>query len=192
MNFYANIYKRYPELTICIHPLLLSLAEAISSSERHLDIGSISENDERVLRSNLYTLPSTLPSLEIHFLGQNHLSLLSNQIGHGLISVVGCQECMPPSLQDNSGGEGNATQRNLAATPHALKDNSAHIGSSPLSICKSGKKHQHASLGARQVNPPNTCGPMAARVIRRAKGLQPYLQPQEGKTQKSSDKVRDW
>jgi len=192
MNFYAGVYKRNPKRAIRVHPLLLSLAEAINLSERHPNIGTISEGDERALRSDLYTSPSTLPPLEIHFLGQNRSSLLSNQIGLGLTSVVGCRECVPPSPQDNSGGEGNATQGNLAATPHAMEEISVHTRSSPLSTRKSGKKRRRASSGAGHGSPPNTRGPTAARVLRRPKGLQPHLQPQEGKTQKSSDEVRDW
>ena len=49
--------------------------------ETNPDISTISENDERALRSNYYTPPDTLLPLEIHLLGQNGMSLLFNQNG---------------------------------------------------------------------------------------------------------------
>jgi hypothetical protein len=78
MNFYAETHDRNPNLTIRIHPLLLSLSETINVSETSPDISTISENDERALRSNLYTSPGAFPPLEIHFSGQNGSSLLFN------------------------------------------------------------------------------------------------------------------
>jgi hypothetical protein len=75
MNFYADSCKKSPDLTIRAHPILLSLAETINVSERNPDLSTISENDERALRSQYYTPPSALPPLEIHFPGQNGLSL---------------------------------------------------------------------------------------------------------------------
>ncbi len=96
MNFYANTCKANPNLTIHIHPLLLSLAETINALDANPDIRTISENDERALRSDLYILPNAFPSLEIHFSGQNGPSLLSNQNGYFLTLVACCQECMAP------------------------------------------------------------------------------------------------
>jgi len=90
MNFYANTHKANPNLTIRIHPLLLSLAETINASDANPDIRTISENDERALRSDLYIPPSAFPLLEIHFSGQNGPSLLSNQNGYFLTSVACC------------------------------------------------------------------------------------------------------
>src|SRR6266852_6856411 len=108
MNFFqANIN---PNSTICVHPLLVSLSEAVHASASSPDISSISENDKRALRSNFYTSPSKMPPLEIHSLGQNGPSLLSNINGYALMSVAGCRECMGLAPQDNS-GEGNATQQ---------------------------------------------------------------------------------
>jgi len=79
MTFYVATCERNPNLTIQVHPLLLSLTEMLNTSEKILDIRNISESDERALRSNLYTSPSVLPPLEIHFSGQNGLSLLFNK-----------------------------------------------------------------------------------------------------------------
>src|SRR5713101_3209995 len=119
MNFFqANIN---PNSTIHVHPLLVSLSEAVHASAVDPYISSISENDKRALRSNFYTLPSKMPPLEIHSSGQNGLSLLSNINGYALMSVAGCRECMGLAPQDNS-GEGNATYDHSAATSHVLED----------------------------------------------------------------------
>ena len=82
MNFFVNASSGNPNLTIRVHLLLLSLTETINASEENPDISAILENDKRVLESRYYTLPSKLPPLEIHFPGQNGLSLLSNQNSH--------------------------------------------------------------------------------------------------------------
>jgi hypothetical protein len=79
MTFYARARNRDPNLTIRVHPLLLSLTETIDASETNPDIKAISENDERALRSAFYTPPNTLPPLEIHFSGQNGSSLLQSK-----------------------------------------------------------------------------------------------------------------
>lgn len=52
---------------IRIHPLLLSLSETFQASGENPDIGAISENDKRLSGNELYTRPSALPPLEIHF-----------------------------------------------------------------------------------------------------------------------------
>jgi len=81
MNFYVHARDRNPNLTIRVHPLLLSLTETIDASETNPDISTISENDERVSRSEFYTSPNALPPLEIHFSGQNGSSpLQSNRL----------------------------------------------------------------------------------------------------------------
>ena len=76
---------------------------------------------------------------------------------------------MASAPQDDPGGEGNATQCNLAATPHTLEDDIAHIGSASFSTRNKGKKRRRASLGV-QGNPSNTCSPKAAALICRTKG----------------------
>src|SRR5258708_23921188 len=123
MAFYLSTHRRNPEHTISVHPLVLSLTEVINASHTNRDISTISENDERALKSIHYTLPSTFPPLEIHFPGQNGRSLLFNRYGNALTLVAGCQKCMASSPQNDSGGEGNATQGNLAATSTTLEDN---------------------------------------------------------------------
>ena len=80
MNFFVNACNRNPNLTIRVHPLLLSFVGAINKSETNPALSTISENDKAAIRSNYYTSPSTLPPLEIHFLGKNGLSFLQNQI----------------------------------------------------------------------------------------------------------------
>jgi len=79
LNFYIDAEKRNTT-PIRIHPLLLSLSETVKVSPESPEISSISENDERVLNNPLYTSPSALPLLEMHFSGQNGLSLLPNQM----------------------------------------------------------------------------------------------------------------
>jgi hypothetical protein len=80
MNFYANTTKGNSNFVIRVHPLLLSLTQTINESETNPNISAISENDERALSSSHYTSPSKLPPLEIHFSGQNGLSLLSGKM----------------------------------------------------------------------------------------------------------------
>src|SRR6266852_9730834 len=169
MNFFqANIN---PNSTICVHPLLVSLSEAVHASALSPDISSVSENDKRALRSNFNTLPSEMPPLEIHSLGQDGPSLLFNINGYALMSVAGCRECMGLAPQDNS-GEGNATQDSSAATPHALEDNLEDIGGTSLRAHSKGKKRQCASFGGTQGNLSNSCGPKVAGVIHRPKEKQ--------------------
>lgn len=79
MDFYASACNSSSNLTVRVHPLLLSLSSAFDASEKNPDLSTVSENDERALRSNFYTSPSALPPLEIHFSGQNGLSPHSNQ-----------------------------------------------------------------------------------------------------------------
>jgi hypothetical protein len=158
INFHVKARDRNPNITIHIHPLLLSLCETFNASDINPDIGSISENDKRVLKSSFYTSPSALPLLEIHFSGKNGMSLLSNRNGYVLISVVNCRECMTSALQDYSGGS-NATQLNLAATFHALEDNLV-------------RNRCRTSLGGVQGNFPSTCGSNVAGMTGRAKGKQ--------------------
>jgi hypothetical protein len=61
-----------------IHPLLLSLTEAINESETSPNIASISEDDPRILNSPYYTPLREFPPLEIHSPGQNGMSSLSD------------------------------------------------------------------------------------------------------------------
>src|SRR5882757_1430255 len=112
MNFYANTCNRNSNLTIRVHPVLLSLVKTINASETNPDISTISKNDKRALRSIYYMSPGALLPLEIHFPGQNGPSLLSNHNGHALTSVADCRECKESAPQDNQGGNGNATQGN--------------------------------------------------------------------------------
>src|SRR5713226_1338539 len=183
-----------------VHPLLLSLTEVINASHTNRDISTISENNERALKSIHYTSPSAFPPLEIHFPGQNGRSLLFNQYGNALTLVAGGQKCMASSPQNDSGGEGNATQGNLAATSNTLEDNLAHIGSTHLSKPNKARKCQRASSGAVQGNLSNTRGPKAAQLICRAKGKQAQKSDlsninsssPEGKLDKSSREGRDW
>ena len=120
MNFFADASKKN---YIRVHPLLLSLTAAISASETNPDISTISENDERALRSNYYTPPDTLPPLEIHLSGQNGSSLLSTQNGLALTLVAGCRECVASAPQANLEEGGNTTQGNFAAVLYDLKKN---------------------------------------------------------------------
>ena len=53
------------------YPLLCSLSEAMKKSETAINISLISEDDPRALRSNFYTSPNELPSLDILFDDEN-------------------------------------------------------------------------------------------------------------------------
>lgn len=78
MKIYLGACSSNSDATIRIHPLLLSLSETVQASEKNPDIGAISENDERALRSDLYTPPSAFPPLETHFSGRSGPPLHSN------------------------------------------------------------------------------------------------------------------
>ena len=94
MDFYVNAMSKSQNTPIRIHPILLSLSEAMNNSKMNPDINTVSENNERVLTNGIYTSPSKLPLLEIHILGGNGLSLLPNQNDYALTSVASCRECM--------------------------------------------------------------------------------------------------
>ena len=66
MNYFANISREHHPCPR-VHPLLISLAEAINESHTAPNISSVSENDPRALRSNYYTSPDELPSLDMPF-----------------------------------------------------------------------------------------------------------------------------
>ena len=212
MNIYADAREKSPNIAVRIHPLLLSLTATINASVMRPDIRAISENDERALRSNFYTSLSAFPPLEIHFLGQNGSSLLSNRNVYALTSVAGCRECVAFSPQNNSGEgiapqgdsavtshalEGNTTEGDSAATSRAPEDNSAQIRSPPLSMHNKGKKRRRASSVGTQGDLSNSRSHKAARAIRRAKGKQAQrtslsdANPSPEKPNKSSQEGRD-
>jgi hypothetical protein len=188
MAFYVAARERNPNLAIRVHPLLLSLTETLNTSETIIDIGKISESDERALRSNFYTSPSTLPPLEIHFSGQNGPYHLFGQNGYALILVAGCRECMESTPQDNS-----------APKSRAMEDDLASMGSISPSTCNKGRKRRRTSSGGVQGNLPNTRHPKAAGTMRRAKGKQAQKagswhanpSPPGGKSDESSQEGRD-
>ena len=201
MDFFVCARERNPNPPIRVHPLLLSLTATINASEIHPDIGTISENDERVLRSKHYVSSSAFPPLEIHFSGQNGSSLLSNRNGYALTSTAGCRECVALSPQDNSGDD-FATQGDSEETSHPPGDNSARIRSEFLSMHNKGKKRRRASSASAQGDLSNARSYYkAARAIRRVKGKQatkaglsdanpsPMV---EEKSNKSSQEDRDW
>jgi len=137
MDFYANAIRECPKIPIHVHPILLSLSMAVNKSMTNPDINTISESDERVLTSDIYTLPSALPPLEIHILGENGKSLLHNQNDYALTLVAGCGECSP---QGNSVGEGASAQGKSEAALHAPEDNISDSSSTSPSTCRKAKK----------------------------------------------------
>jgi hypothetical protein len=60
-----------------IHPLLISLTEAFNESKTAPDISSVCEDDMRAVRSNYYTPPNLLPSLDIDFHGEHGAAQLA-------------------------------------------------------------------------------------------------------------------
>jgi hypothetical protein len=194
MNFFSNTICRNPNITVCIHPLLLSLTETKQASPNNPDISSISETDKRISTSPFYTSPSALLPLENHFSGKNGPPLLSNHTGYVLTSVANCRECMISALQ------GHAAQGNSAATFHAPEDNLVHRGSASLNMHKKLRKHHCVSLGSVKGNLPNTCRPNVAGITCRAKGKQAQRvgsldadpSSTEEQPEKSSQESRDW
>jgi hypothetical protein len=75
MNYFCDVQNKRPIPRV--HPLLLSLAEVFKESEVSPDIGSISEDDPRVLGSEYFTSPSKFPPLDMHLSGQNGVCLHS-------------------------------------------------------------------------------------------------------------------
>ena len=74
-----------------------------AKSDKSPDIGTISENDPRTLSDDYYTPQSDLPPLNIHFLGQNGATYLSD-ICNFLSSLVAlCWECMVSQPHVNVG-----------------------------------------------------------------------------------------
>jgi len=160
-------------------------------SKTNPDIRAILENDKRVLTSDFYTSPSALPPLEIHFLAENGLFLLSNQHDYVLTSVAGYGECMKSAPQDNSGREDTTTQGKLDATVHALESNIAHTGSISPRVCKKGKKCQRTLLGGVQGNRSDMRSPNVATLIRRAKEKQAQQAGSSDANYSSPEEVSD-
>ena len=200
MNFYVEISKKNSNLTTRVHPLLLSLAEAVNVSEINPDISTISENDERVLKSRYYTSPGAFPPLETHISGQNGPPpIQSKRLCTHITSVARCRECIGSTPQDSTWVEGNVTQDDSAATFNALDDNLAHIGSASLSPRNKGRKRRRASSGGVQGNISKTRGAKVAGEIRRTKRKQVQNaglwnanpSPPEEKSDKTMEEVSD-
>ena len=73
MSYFRNILK-CPNPAPCVHPLLLSLTAAYNDSPKLPNISSVSEDDIRAQRGDYYTPPGELPSLAIHFDGQEGMA----------------------------------------------------------------------------------------------------------------------
>ena len=186
MDFYLNAISKSPKIPIRVHPILLSLTEAMNESMMNPDIKTVSENDERVLKQDIYTPPSELPPLEIHIRGGNGLSLLPNQNDYALTSVAGCGECMKYSPQDKSGEEGTAAQDKSEAAAHAPEDNISHSSGTSLRMCRKAKKRRRALSGSIQGHRSNM-----AMFTRRAKGKRAQRTGSLGAHQSSSDDISD-
>ena len=202
MDFYVNAMSESQNTPIRIHPILLSLSEAMNNSKTNPDINTVSENDERVLTNSIYTLPSKLPPLEMHILGGNGPSLLPNQNDYALTSVAGCGECMKYRPQDNSGegstaaqdnsGEGStAAQDKSEAAVHTPEDNISHSSSTSPSTPRKAKKRRRALSGSVQGHRSNKLGTNIVMLIRRAKGKQPQQTGSLGVNHSSSEDISD-
>jgi hypothetical protein len=75
MNYFFDIKKQSPIPRA--HPLLLSLTAVFKESEIHPNMGSVSEDDPRVLKSKYHTPAGEFPPLDIHLSGQNGVSPVS-------------------------------------------------------------------------------------------------------------------
>ena len=186
MDFYANAIRERPKIPICVHPILLSLSTAVNKSMTNPDINTISESDERVLTSDIYTSPSALPPLEIHILGENGKSLLHNQNDYALTSVAGCGECSP---QGNSVGEGASAQGKSEAAPHAPEDNISDSSGTSPSTRRKAKKRRRALSGSVQAHRSNKRSPDIAMLIRRAKGKRAQRTGTLGANHSSSEDI---
>jgi hypothetical protein len=189
LNFYNNATTINPDVAIRAHPILLSLTEAFDASEANPDISTVSENDERVLRSNFYTSPIAFPPLEMHFSGQfcPYIHPIEPPIkiaifSLSLIPVAGCPECMSCGI---------ASQGNSAATNPTSESNSTNIGRVSPSPHKKGtqKKRRRASSGGSLGNLPNARGPKVAGVIRRPKE---YLAQKAGSLDANTSSPEEW
>jgi hypothetical protein len=73
MTYFRNTLKG-PDPAPRVHPLLLSLAAVYNESPKMPNISSISEDDIRAQGGNYYTPPGELPSLDIHYDGQEGMA----------------------------------------------------------------------------------------------------------------------
>lgn len=76
MSHFTKVISARPR----VHPLFLSLTEAIRVSEEAPQIDAISENDPKLSEHIYYTSPELLPPLDIHLSDQNGTSPASIQI----------------------------------------------------------------------------------------------------------------
>jgi hypothetical protein len=72
MDYFFGVKNQIPIPRV--HPLLLSLTEVFKESDIKPNIGSVSEDDPRILGSKYYTPPSQFPPLDIHLHGENGAS----------------------------------------------------------------------------------------------------------------------
>jgi hypothetical protein len=84
-----------------VHPLSLSLFVVLKKSRMSPEIGSVSEDDPRITDNTHYTLPSDLPSLNIHVPGKNGVSPASFAHSNQLRLAASCLECMASEPRDN-------------------------------------------------------------------------------------------
>jgi hypothetical protein len=92
MNYFAMVKYRHP--IPCTHPLLLSLTEAFNESSKSPNIGSVSEDDPRVLRNPYYTSPKDFPVMNVHLSGQNGVPQLSESLISALQNICSRQPKM--------------------------------------------------------------------------------------------------
>ena len=106
--------------------------------------------------------------------------------------IASCRECTISVPQDNSAGQGNATQGNLIASFHNQEDDPVSIDIAPLSKQRKQKtrKRQWVSLSGVQGNLSKTHGQSAAMVTHKAKGkgAQKTIDANHSSQERGSDK----
>ena len=173
MKYYFEANKGNQNNTIRIHPVLLSVTQMVHAAETNPNITIIPEDDERVLNDGLYTSPGDFLPFEVHFSGQNCLSLRRSPLSPKwltLKSAAGCGECTAFLPQDDLLGEEEATQGSSAEICHAQEDDLWGVKRASLRSHSKRKKHRRGSSRYYQDNLSTTRGSKAARVMYKSKG----------------------
>ena len=157
MSYFRNTLKG-PDPAPRVHPLLLSLTAVYNESPKIPSISSVSEDDIRAQRGDYYTPPSELPSLDIHFDGQEGMAQNCDNCVSWL-TLAACRECMasaapnPLQSQVNVANIGDAVTStpsaaiNIESTTSHPQDDSEMATDVTTDVSGKGKNRQQASGG---------------------------------------------
>src|ERR1700761_8422927 len=148
MTYFRNTLKG-PDPAPCVHLLLLSLTAVYNDSPKMPSISSVSEDDIRAQRGDYYTPPSELPSLDIHFDGQEGMA----QNCDNCVSWLASAAPNPLQSQVNVANIGDAVTStpsaaiNIESTTSHPQDDSEMATDVTTNVSGKGKNRQHASGG---------------------------------------------